>query len=155
MGRLRASGITKAMLMRLTGDDWGRLHANPRLVAYLVEPTTNKQSPCARLILYWNYAKSYLEMAQKIDRLSHPASPGAGLADQFSYREDQVASVIERTDVDFRGMLAAQRLTSELNAISHVYARTIVGSENDPDCEQMLEAFRHSGFQVPRMGTCR
>jgi hypothetical protein len=141
--------------MRLTGDDWGRLHTNPRLVSYLVEPTATNKSTCARLVLYWNYAKLHLEMARGVDRLSHKLLPGAGLADQFNYREDQVASVIERTDVDFRGMLAAQSLTSELTAISHVYARAVVGSENDPDCEQILDAFRREHFQVPRLGTCR
>jgi len=141
--------------MRLTGDDWGRLHANPRLVTYLVEPTSSNPSPCARLILYWNYAKNYLELAQNIDRLSNPANqPGAGLADQYGFREDEVASVIERTDVDFRGMLAAQRLTAELSAISHVYARVVVGSENDPNCARILDAFRRAGFHVPQSGTC-
>jgi hypothetical protein len=144
------------MLMRLTADDWGRLHANPRLVTYLVEPIPSNQSPCARLIKHWNYAKYHLELAKRVD-LINPVLPGAGLSDQLSFREDQVALTIELTDVDFRGMLAALRppLTSELSAISHVYARVVVGSENDRNCDQILDAFRRSGFQVPRGGTCR
>jgi len=144
--------------MRLTGDDWGRLRANPRLVTYLVERPANSQlaAPCARLILYWNFAKANLEMLKKIDALRRPSTfPGAGFADQFSYREDQVALFIENGDIDFRGMLTAQHLASELGAISHVYARTVVGSEDDPSCDPMLDTFRQAGFQVPRAGTCR
>jgi hypothetical protein len=143
--------------VRLTGDDLGRLHANTRLVDYLVDPPHGKPSPpCSRLLLYWGFAKAQLEMLQNVDNLRSPSNfPGPKLVDQFGYREDQVAYIIENTDIDFRGMLAAQHLSSEQNAISHVYARTVVGSENDKDCETILEALRQAGFRVPRPGTCR
>jgi hypothetical protein len=144
-------------VMRLTADDLGRLRANPRLVQYLVESPTgsSSQSPCARLILYWKFAKNSLEMIQKIDALPRPSGyRGPRLADRFDYREDQVAAVIENSDIDFRGMLTVQHLISEINAISHVYARTVVGSENDPNCDLILDTLRMAGFQVPRAGVC-
>jgi hypothetical protein len=144
-------------VMRLTGDDLGRLRANPRLVSYLVESPTgsSSQSPCARLILYWSIAKTSLEMNQKVDSLRRPSSyQGPRLVDQYGYREDQVAAIIENSDLDFRGMLTAQHLISEINAISHVYARTVVGSENDTNCDLILNTLRIAGFQVPRPGIC-
>jgi hypothetical protein len=94
-------------------------------------------------------------MLRSIDGLNRSRPPGAGLVDQFNYREDRVASVIEQTDIDFRGMLTALHLASELTEISHVYARAVVGSEGDPNCEQILDAFRREHFQVPNVGTCR
>jgi hypothetical protein len=148
---------SKGDRMTLTGDDWGRLRATPRLVSYLVEspPRSPSPAPCARLILYWKFAKTNLDMLQKIDSLPRPSNfRGPRLADQLPYREDQVALVIENCDIDLRSMLAAQNLTSELTAISHVYARTVVGSENDPNCDQILTSLQQGGLQVPRAGTC-
>lgn len=143
--------------MQLTGDDWGRLRATPRLVEYLVEipPRAQARTPCARLIWYWNIAKKRLVMLQGIDALGSPSNfQGPRLAEQLPYREDGVASDIQNCDVDLRGMLVAQHLESELNEIVRVYARMVVGNEADPNCDQILASLRQAGFQVPRAGIC-
>jgi hypothetical protein len=143
--------------MRLTPEDWGRFRAYPRLVDYLTETTRHPSAaPCARLILYRNYAVNTLEFCQRIDALSHPSNfPGPKFGDQHTFQEKQIADLIESRDPDFLGMLAAARLTTEQNIISHVYARTVLGNESDPNCDQILNAFRQAGFRVPRVGTCR
>jgi len=144
--------------MILTRDDWGRLRATPRLVEYLVEapPDATTPIPCRRLILYLTYCKSYLTILKGMDSLSPPLNiPGPKLADELNFRTDQVASFIENYDIDLRGMLEAQRLTSEQSAISHVYARTVVGSEDDKNCDQILASLRQGGLHVPQAGICQ
>jgi hypothetical protein len=144
--------------MQLDGDDWGRLIATPRLVQYLIEPPPNVQppKPCVRLVLYLGFAKATQEMLQKIDKSRNPSYyQSAGLVNQLEYRIDQVALFIQSYDPQLRSMLLAQKLDSdsELHAIAHVYARIVVGSENDPNCDQILASLRQAGLDVP--GTCR
>jgi hypothetical protein len=147
--------------MILTRDDWGRLHATPRLVEYLVEspPHAISPVPCRRLILYLTYAKYHLAILKSMDGLSPPLNvPGPKLADELDFRTDQVASFIENYDIDLRGMLDAQpHMTweSDHSAISHVYARTVVGSENDVNCDQILASLRQGGLHVPQAGICQ
>jgi hypothetical protein len=143
--------------MRLTGDDLGRLHAKPRLVAYLFEPVPNPGYPphCARLISYWKIAINQLEMLRHIDGLGYPSNvQGPRLSEQSAYREDDVALLIENFDTELRGMLLAQQMPSdaELSAVAHVYARIVLGSESDPNCDQILTSLRQAGFRVP--GAC-
>jgi hypothetical protein len=61
MGRLDTCGVSEVNAMRLTPEDWGRYRAYPILVDCLIETTRYKGSPCARLILYLNYARITLE----------------------------------------------------------------------------------------------
>jgi len=141
--------------MHLTGPDWGRLLATRRLVDYVVE-NPSRRPPCARLVLYLGFAKQILEMARNIDRLPRPSNfQGPRLADQIDYRDNQTALVIQNCDLDLQGMLAAQNLGSELDAIAHVYARMVVGSEDDQNCEGILDSLRRGGLRVPPPGTCR
>jgi hypothetical protein len=143
--------------MRLRPEDWGRFHAYPRLVEYIVEtPHTHQAPPCSRLIMYLRFAKIVFDMSKQIDSLSEPANaPGPRLADQYDYREQQVADLIATRDPDLLGMLVPQHLSSDMSTISQVYARTVVGSEDDANCDLILSTFRRAGFRVPAAGTCR
>jgi len=144
--------------MRLTGEDVGRLRTKPRLISYLTEapPKSNPPCPCGRLLYYLLIAKETLNHFQVVDGIRPPSNfpSGQGLVNETS-REYVVARHIIERDPDLLGMLITPPdMSSDLDRISHVYARMVLGSETDPNCETIVASLRRLGFSVPAPGTC-
>ena len=149
--------------MQLTREDLGKLQAKPRLLEYLVEKPKQPLHmsieeppvPCARLKRYRKVAKNVMDMLAGIDQLSHGPSPYRGLANDQLVRESYTADLIRRSDRDLPGMLMVAKIAeSETPAICQLYARVVMGHENDQDCDQIVDELIRLGFSI-RAGTCR
>lgn len=144
--------------MHLSDSDWQMFHAYPRLVEYLTETTRNMRTThCARLKLYLTFARIILAMCNEIQVLAKPSNyQRPNSTDQRNYQEKQVAELIATHDPDFYGMALGQHLSTQQQLdVSYTYARTVVGSENDPNCDLILDVFRQAGFSVPASAACR
>jgi hypothetical protein len=58
-------------------------------------------------------------------------------------------------DPDLYGMLDAQGLGDKVRDACHLYARMVIGHENDTDCGKILQELKGAGFRVASSGTCR
>jgi hypothetical protein len=124
--------------------DKGFLKAKPRLVSYLVEPT--KDGPCGHLNLYRNIALKTMALFQRTDS----GSSKPDVTDSLSTREAITALVIEEKDEDLYSMLAGQQLSSDADtkATCEVYARLVMGHENDDNCDKIIDALIREGFSI-------
>jgi hypothetical protein len=129
--------------------DLGDLRAYPpRVIEYIVEP------PCHRLKHYWQIAVSFRDHCRAIDRL-RSTDVTAGLADSLIFRENHIAFCIPFIDPDLRGMVEGAHLTSEFDRICHIYARIVLGHEDDPDCSKIVAALLKLGFKVSDPSACK
>jgi hypothetical protein len=133
----------------LTMEDLEILKARPQLVDYLFEKR------CDRLIVYQEFAKSIIEMLKKTDRLAGGPSNRWPLVDdkQWSY-QTYLADAIRLGDADLRRMLLAENIPNSETVIPLIYARLVVGHENDQTVDQVVNELRR--VDVPlRAETCR
>ena len=72
------------------------------------------------------------------------------VTDSLGTREEITALVIEEKDEDLYSMLAGQQLSSDADtkAICGVYARLVMGHENDDNCDKIIDALIREGFSV-------
>jgi hypothetical protein len=148
-------GIATRLTVSLTEEDWGRLRAKPRLVDYLIEKPPHGRR-CARLILYQKVAKNVMDALKGTDDLLHRPSYYRGLADDQYGRESQTAGMILKADGGLRGMFVAQNIMdSETQVYCQLFARLVIGHENEPTCDTILDELRAEHFPVPDAGTCR
>lgn len=132
----------------LDEKDLGDLRAYPpRVIEYVVEP------PCLRLKHYWQIAVSFRNHCRMIDRL-RSSDVTVGLADNMTFREDHIAYYIPYIDPDIRGMVDAAHLTSDFDRICHIYARIVLGHEDDPDCSKIVAVLLKLGFKVKDPSAC-
>ncbi|MGH6857527.1 MAG: hypothetical protein ACRECP_07795 [Methylocella sp.] len=158
----------------LNSSDAGILRAKPNLVKHLLEPKLvkhvlgpNKEYPhCFRLIHYRTIAKNVLEMCKENDA-SAAKGPGfisgQGLAENYKYRELEIARCIQITDPDLFGMLKAEKMlkseTMEMDddkpePMCMLYARLMIGHENDPNCSAILDEWRQGELPIPPGEIC-
>jgi hypothetical protein len=96
-------------------------------------------------------------MCEDIDQLAAPRDgypPSHGFAADLHYRETQTADLIQKRDIDLRGLLEALNAAQEIETVCRVYARMVLGHEDDESNESILAGLRDAGFDVPAPGTC-
>lgn len=140
----------------LRSEDYGLLKARRRLVTYLIEVPVSGGRPCARLTHYRRVAWKVWQMLRDTDELasSEPNSPTNVLVDDLLLREELIVKLIRSTDLDIQGMVDAQKWNTPLDEICGLYARLVMGHENDLNCDRILEHLRLHGLKVPAPGTC-
>jgi hypothetical protein len=148
--------------MMLQSDDWQTLKARKRLVTYLIEKT--KAGHCGHLILYRRLAKIVLNMFQDTDRSANPFNGlRRGFADDPDFHELMLAQLIKKTDLDLRRMIEAEKIDFDNKSmdICKLYARLVIGHEDDLDCDTILKEIRvglqqlQAEVSVPFDETCR
>jgi hypothetical protein len=135
-----------------TANDYGIFKANDELLNYLLQKSA--KGPCKHLLLYLTFAKGVLAGAKTVDDRRTTITAGTYVkpfVENASYKENAIAAMIEIGDEDLPGLL---KMKLEQSAVSHLYARLVLGHENDENCDKVLDELIRADISV-RASACR
>jgi hypothetical protein len=146
------------MVHMLTEEDKVLLNENPRLVECLFDKIA--KGPCDRLIVHRAAATNVLNMHHgiagiAIQRLDNPPTLSRADDVQAYRRVPEVASMIKIYDPNLVIILEAQgKAYIEAPRMCELYARLVIGHENDRNCDQILHELKQVGLPTTSAGTC-
>lgn len=118
----------------LKSDDLDILRAHPKILSYLFEKVN--YTPCARLIFYRFIAQKMNQTSEEVQgRSISKRHSTQKLSADTELQELMIANFIMRMNDDLGGRLVAIGMgEADKDRICKLFARLVIGHENDKDC---------------------
>ena len=107
------------------------------------------------LILYLSFANGVLTGAKTVDDHRTTIFGNTNtkrFVENPSYKENAIAAMIEIGDEDLPGLIKVVKM--EQNAVSHLYARLVLGHENDQNGDKIMDELKGADISV-HASACR
>jgi hypothetical protein len=101
-------------------------------------------------------AREMLDLHRKMDGLPKLPYPSNSFADDQALLVSDAADWIQRIDSGLGRRIVALKIGwADKKRVCELYARLVIGHEDDPNCDQILTELKRVSARLKLPGTCR